>query len=257
MIAKSVSASLLVLVGCLPLGACSGFGAKAYAGYSSGTLDGKMGLAPTGGGLSFDADVDDDLGIKDSSDSLYLRGEANAAFLRLTVSAFRYDSRGDGTLTVNYGDISAGSQVSSDIEFTNLKTAITFDLINFGPVRISPGISVDIFDIDSEVRSVTPVVASESLDYTAPVPMVHLQGELDLGYLAANIDAGVMDIHLNDIDGTFWDLEGMLRVKPWDHVEIFGGYRYISIDGRGRVSGQDFDSNLVFTGWFVGGGFTF
>jgi hypothetical protein len=216
-----------------------------------------MSLEPTIGGIAFDADVEDDLGVKDSSDSIYLRAEAHAAFLRLTLSAFKYDSSGDGTLTVDYGNISAGAQVSSDIEFTNLKTALTFDLINFGPVRISPGISVDIFDIDSDVRSVSPVVVSESLDWTAPVPMVHLQGELDLGYVAANIDAGVMDVHLNDIDGTFWDLEGMLRVNPWDHVEFFGGYRYISIDGRGRVSGQDFDTDLTFTGWFVGGGFTF
>lgn len=253
------STSVLVLSMFL-LSACSGFGAKAYVGIFQGDLEGDIALDTSAGGIplgSIQADIQDDLGVRDSDESIYLRAEAYAAFARVTVSAFQYESSGDGTLAVTFGDITAGADVHTDIEFKNLKVALTFDLINIGPLRISPGVAIDIFDINTTVSSVSPIVISENVDVLAPVPMVYLQGELDLGYVAANLDVGYMSIDLQDADGTFLDIEAMLRANPWDHVEFFAGYRYILMEASGEASGQDFDADLVFQGWFAGGGITF
>ena len=75
--------------------------------------------------------------------------------------------------------------------------------------------------------------------------------------VAATVDAGGMAVNYGDIDGVFFDLEAMLRIQPTDHIEIFGGYRWIDVDGDGTADGQAYDADLSVRGWFVGGGFVF
>lgn len=228
-----------------------------YAGYTQTQLSGDLGLAPSLGSSSVitTADVEDDLNLGESG-APYVRVEAGGGPVSVTVSAFRYGSSADGTLTGTFGNIPAGFAVHSDAEIINVKAAVAFDLINIGVVRISPGIAVDYFDIDVEVTA-TSFSAFDRVDVTAPVPMLFVQVAADVGPVGATVDVGAMDVDLPDAGGTFFDVEAMLRVEPFDHVEFIAGYRWISIDADGEASSQGFDADLELQGWFVGGGVTF
>ena len=253
---SSTVAMFGLLAACL-LPGCTGFEMRGYGGYTSTELSGNVGLAPTGNVTQpVNADVDSAFGLGDAEDSFYLRAEAALTFLRFTASAFQHNGTGNGTLNVNFGDLTIGTPVSSDLEMTSAKAALSFDILNLGVFRLSPGVAVDYIDMDTTVRATT-VNAFETVSVNAPVPMPFLQLEGDLGFVAATLEGGWIHLNLDDAGGTFFDIEGLLRVQPFRHVELFAGYRYISIDADGDADGQDFRADLVLQGWMVGGGITF
>ncbi len=251
---------ILGLVSLAILASCSGFGIDVDAGYTSLELDGDIGLNPTVGGVNLDtvrADVQSDLGLSDKMKSAYGRIEAAAGIASFTFSGFDIDQDGTGQLTVQFGDIPLNTPVRTSIAMKNLKGAVHFDVINFGPVRLSPGIGVDLFDLNIDVQSVLVPTLRESVDALAPIPMLFLQGEVDLGYLDFTADVGGMKINLQDGNGTFFDVEAILRVRPADYVELFAGYRYILLDVEGQADNQRFLGDLTLRGFMVGGGIYF
>jgi hypothetical protein len=245
----------------LSLAACSvaGLGARLYGGYMQTELSGDVALEPSAGGIGLGTllvDVESSLGLEDAAGTPYGRVELQLGPARLTGSAFRYSEEGSGVLTASYGDIVAGTAVDTELDLTNIKGALTFDLVNVGFLRLSPGVGVDFFDVDMSVRA--PALGqTEEIEATAGVPILFAQGEVDVGPLAATIDGGWIRIDLEEGDGTYFDLEGLLRLQPVPGIEVFGGYRWISIDVEGEDDGQRFATDLVFRGWFVGGGFVF
>ena len=246
------------LVVCLlALPSCMDLRARAYAGYMQSELSGDLGLAPSfaPAAVSTSVDVEDSFGVSDEG-SPYVRLEAAAGPLNFTASAFRYDSDSTGTLQANFGDITAGLLVNTETEFFNAKGAVTFDILDVGFLRLSPGLAVDYFDIDVSVTAVG-LGAQENLDVQAPVPMLFAQAEATVGPVAATVDVGGIAIDVGDVDGTYFDVEALLRVAPVSHIEVFAGYRWINMDGKGTADGQDFDADLTLQGWFLGGGFTF
>jgi hypothetical protein len=220
-------------------------------------LDGDIGLAgsASGSAVTGTVDVEDSLGLGEES-SPYLRADIGAAIVSFTVSAFHYDATGNGVLEATFGEITAGTPVSTDMEILNIKGAATFNLIDLGPVRLAPGIAIDYLDVDTTVTS-TSLSAFESVRVQAPVPMLFGQGEVVLGPVAAILDVGWMSADLADAEGTWWDIEGMLRMTALDPVELIAGYRWISADVDGTADGQNYSADLVLQGWFVGGGLSF
>lgn len=241
----------------LPLFAgCTTYDLRAYAGYQNTKLTGEIGLAPTGNTLPPQKiDLEQDLGIQDESDSIYLRGELALLSFRGTLSAFTYEESGNGTLSAQFGDLTVNTPVASDIEIGSLKGALTYDL-NFGPVRLSPGVAVNYLDFESTVTALN-VVAFETLDLDAPVPLLYAQGEVEFFGLSGQLDIGWIDANIEDVDGMVWDIEAMLRYEMFSKVELFAGYRFISAEVSGDADGQNFDGEFEFSGWFVGGGIRF
>ena len=253
-----VKASLVALSGLLALAsaACSPLRAKAYGGYIQSEMTGTVALAPPASTIPpVGADVEDALGA-DTSGSPYGRLELGAGIVGLTASAFQFSSSGPGTLTADFGNLSAGTPVDSDIDFLNIKSAITIDLIDVGFLRIAPGFGVDYLDLDMEVRA-TNIAALERLQVQVPAPLGFVQGEVKLGPVGITADFGAMSINTEEVDGDYFDFEGLVHVKPLPHVELFGGYRWIQFDASGEVDGQMYDADLQLRGWFVGGGVTF
>jgi len=254
---KSILICPALLVAALP--SCIHFGANAHVGYTRMRMSGTMALNATAGGTpvaSIKNDIETDLGLGDPSDSLYARVELDGGPIALTASGFQYAESGSGTLTFDFGNISAGTTVDSDIEFNNLKVALTLDIIDVAGVRLSPGVGVDLFDVKMSVKDTTMLI-DESVDELLPVPMVFVKGELALGPVTATVDAGGMSATVQELNGSYWDIEGLVRLKLFSNLEAFAGYRYISIDGDGTSEGQDFDVNVVLDGWMIGGGVSF
>lgn len=251
---RGIGVALLVLA--LPLASCSTYHLRAYAGYMRPVLSGNVGLSNSGG-ASANVDAKDGLGLSEAS-SPYGRVDAGLSVLNLTASGFRYDDRGDGTLEAAFGGINAGVPVHSDAQMLVLKGAASFTLVDLGFLRLSPGFAVDYMDLNLDVTSRSPAPpATESLDVNAPVPMPFVQGEVELGPVAATLDVGGIAIDIDQVNGTYLDIEGLVRVQPIDHLEVFAGYRWIQFDAKGTAGGQDYDADVTMQGVIVGAGVTF
>ena len=238
--------------------ACSMPGGRVQVGYLSAELSGTASLEASSGGLSAAAraDVEDTFGLREPSDSIYLRAEFDAGLLRVTASGFRYEQTGTGLLEASFGDLAAGTLVTSDLRLGAAKAAVTFDVIDVGGFRLSPGIGVDLLELDATVSSQS-IAQSERVDEILPMPLVVLQGEVDFGPAAVVVEVGGMDVELGDLGGQVWDAEAMLSLRPTSIIELFAGYRWISVDAHGLSSDRDFRTDFELQGWFAGGGFTF
>jgi hypothetical protein len=247
----AAAASLLQL-----FAGCTAYDLRAYAGYQSTELSGTVGLAPTSGPVTIDAiDVEQALGLTDAAEDVYLRGEAALLSLRVTGSMFRYEQSGTGTLNARFGDLTVGTPVATDAELMSAKGAVSWDL-NLGPLRLSPGVAVNYMDLETTVRA-TSINAFETVDVDGPIPLLFGQAEVELGPVAATLDVGWIEADVEDVDGTMLDIEALLRFTPFPHLEVFAGYRALDIDVAGDADGQQFEGNLEFRGWMVGGGIRF
>lgn len=249
-----VVATSTVLIG------CSGPSARVQAGFFSGELSGNATLeaqtATANAPIRAAADVESGLGLSEPQGSIYLRLEGDSGPVRVTASALKYENAGTGRLDGDFGDITAGTNVSSSVELGVGKVEFTFDVLDLGVFRLSPGIGVDVFDLDA---SVTEQVTGqrERIDSLVAVPIVSVQSELRIGPASLVVDVGGMDARVDQYGGQFWDAEGMLLIEPVEHVEFFAGYRWLSIDANGEADGRDTTIDLELGGWFVGGGMRF
>lgn len=242
----------------LALPACFQCAVTGDVGYTSLAIGGDMALSPTGGavGPTIDQDIESGLGLGDQSGSPYVRAELDLGVPVLSVSAFQFSDSGIGMLNGSFGNISGGTQVATDLDFRNVKTALTFD-IDLGPAKISPGLAVDLFDLDLHVQDVAGF-AEESVSLIAPVPMLFMRAEADLGIVAGVAELGGLKTpRIQDIKGTFWDGELRVEVRPAPMFHLFAGYRFMHLDGNGNIDNQDFSTSLDISGWLIGGGIRF
>lgn len=251
---------ILAVLSCL-LPACTSLHARAYGGLTQATLEGSVGLQSSAGNLPLNQNrvsLDDEAGVDQSEVLPYLRGELGMPIGSVTVSGFAFSETGGGRLAGNhqFGDILPSSLISSRLEFLNVKAAAHFDLVNVGVFRFSPGLGVDIFDLDAQISQVG-TSNFERIDNVAFVPMLFGQAEVDLGVVAGTVDVGWIDVDLKDADGSYLDVEALVRVNPLPHFEVFAGYRFINIDAKGTADSRRFSADFDLHGWMVGGGVTF
>ena len=248
----------LLLAAALCGGCSTSIGARIYAGYMEAEFDGDVALAPNvATPIGPINQVDGQLGIDDPAGSPYGRIELQLGPANVTVSGFTYDQDGQGTLSATFGGLNAGTNVESTIEMVNARASLHFSLLDLGVFRLSPGVSVDYFDVDMTVRDTANLGLFERVEVEAPVPMLFAQAEVDLGIVAATLDIGGIKVDLPDADGTYFDIEALARFTPFTHFEVFAGYRYIRLDADGTADGQPFVAELDMRGWMIGGGIKF
>jgi hypothetical protein len=246
---------LSCLAACTLLGACTP-GIKGHLGYTQLQFGGDIALA-SGGGPATRQGVDDALGLGDESGSAYGRVEVDLGVPVVSASGLLFHDSGQGRLLAQFGTITVGTDVASEMDFANLKMALAFD-VDLGLIKLAPGVALDVFDFDLTVRDRLGL-ATENIDVLAPVPMVFLRGQLELGDLTAVAEVGYFSLDSGDIDGRFLDAEAWLEARPLPlpQLYLFAGYRFIGIAGDGVTSGQAFDVDLDIRGWQVGGGIRF
>ncbi len=240
----------------LALSSCSGFGIQVDGGYAKMQMSGKVALSPNNSAINLgtiEVDVEKNLGLADEVATPYGRAEIAAGIASFTFSGFTMTQSADGTIPVSFGGISASANVHTDFDLTAVKGAVHFDLINLGVVRIAPGVGVDLMDIKWTVKE-SLTTTTENLDVLAPIPMLFVQSEVNLGNLSATLDVGGVDIDVGDVKGTFFDLEGVVRYTPTSMIEVFAGYRWISLDAEGTDQAQRYLADLSIQGWMVGVG---
>src|SRR5687767_4614056 len=145
-------ASLLAAAAVAPFAgfsACSAPGASVRAGYMQMAIEGNIRLAATGGPISgtIDQDVESAFGLGDPQGAPYVRGELDLGVPVIALSAFRFSDSGKGQLDAQFGNITAGADFESELDFANVKGSVSFDL-GLGPLTLSPGVAIDAFEID-------------------------------------------------------------------------------------------------------------
>lgn len=228
----------------------------ADAGYMFMELAGDFGLGDSGGGGSLNINLGEGLDISNGG-SPYAKVEAVVMGFRFGVSGFKYSDTGDSILSTSFGDIIAGSTVNTDLDLTNLKATFAYDLFDFGFLRISPGLSLDYFDIDLEMVATSPIAAIEKIDFEVPVPMPYLSAQLTYEDFTLDAEVSGISVNLPDANGLYWDISMKLRYQPVPLLDMFVGYRYLLIDAEGDVGGQDFDADIHLNGLLFGASFRF
>jgi hypothetical protein len=248
---KTSASLLLLLLGSTLAGGCS-VGAHVAAGYTQVAVSGDLGLTTGTGGVSNVQDIEPAFGLGDDQGSPYVRAEADLGFARLTGSAFRFEESGEGVIDGAFGNIPSGTQTRSNLEFTNVKASLGFDF-GLGPVSISPGLALDVFDMQFVARD--PVSqATEEFDDVLFLPLLNLGAEVELFGIAAAAEIGYLKTpEIDNAETEVLDFEAMLRWDFGSNLGVFAGYRYIDLQGEGETGGDSVDVNFQVSGWTIGG----
>ncbi len=252
--------SILFLVSAL-LSACSLPTISGAGGYGQFSFSGKAGYTLASTPSNPRNDIRSSLGFDDPEPFPYVHGEAGVGPVLVTASGFQLSTSGSGTLEAQFGSIPVGTAVHADMDVTSMRgTVYAFDLFDIIPlpfVSLKPGIGVDYFDISLKAEALSGAV-KEDFTQKAPIPILAARAGVNLGIVEAVLEGGGIKIDYQDeIDGTFLDLEGLLKVHPASNLTLFAGYRYINVDGDGKDGNNRYDVGLVLQGWMVGGGLKF
>ncbi|MDA0373525.1 MAG: hypothetical protein O2865_07045 [Planctomycetota bacterium] len=247
--------TLLSALLALTVSGCSTPGFAVRVGAFAPRVSGEVALGDGGSGAPID--VDSELGLGERSTAPLLEAEVDGPFGCVSVSGFRNQADGRGAIGEGFGDIPAGTAVESSLDVANLRAAWTWDLVDLGPVTLAPGVGLDWFGIDTDVRSLTAISVREQVKVEAPVPMLFVRAAVDFDVVRAEVLAGGLAVDTGDLDGTFIDIDARLTVAPWETVEFFAGYRRIIVDATSVVDGEDFGTDVVLDGLHIGGALRF
>lgn len=241
------------------LGGCAG-GASAHVGYMQVAVSGDLALTTGAGGVSSMAqqDIESAFGLGDDQGAPYVRAEAGAGVVTFAGSGFLFSDSGTGTLNEDFGGIPASTGVESSLDFANAKLSATFDLgLDIGPVKISPGLAVDLCDVQFSARELT-LGTTESFDELLFVPLLFLRTAVELDRFRGVVEVGYLQTP--EVDGgksTVLDLELLAELQLVGDLSAFVGYRLIDLAGYGDSGGDSFDVDLQVSGWMIGGALRF
>jgi hypothetical protein len=159
-------------------------------------------------------------------------------------------------LNAAFGTIPANTPVDTDLDLQVYKVALSLDLIDIGPVRISPGLAADVLLSNTSVTSLA-LNRKEDLDGVIPLPMLFLQAEVDIWLADLVVDVGWLDTSYSDFSGEILDVEALLRFKPLGPLHVFVGYRAVRLNVEGEQSGDSGRLDFDFSGWTAGVGLHF
>jgi hypothetical protein len=215
-------------------------------------------IAVQGAGSTFDSsaknDLDADLDLGGVSAAAFGRLQADAERDRFRIQGFALNEGGDGTLAAAYGDIAAGSQVDTALEFFTLAGNWNHAIVRNENVRLGVGAQAGYYRFDFSVRNATnrEETAAEAL-----VPMPFVEGELRLGNVALGANFAGMYADVGDARGRFFDAEAFARWTVTSEFQVFGGDRYILFDAAGTATDRQFDADVAIDGLFFGLGVRF
>lgn len=246
----------LALLMLASLTSCYQFDLTLQGGYAQLALDGDAGYATGTGSIVIQEDIERSLGLGDDQGSPYARVAMDFGVPVLAVSAFSFEENGRGLLTQDFGDVSAGLPVLTDFEMLSAKVSYLFQ-IPIGIGSIAPGLAANFVDMSIFVRD-TIGVASEDVQLQAPLPMAMARLEIDaIPGVQLSAEAGYIRVDVDDVDAELLDVEALLEVTALDPVNLFVGYRAISLEGEGEIDGDNIDVDLGLSGFLIGGGVHF
>ncbi len=243
----------ICFLACAAAAGCSA-GASVQLGYTQMAVSGDLGLATGALGVPSSAhqDIESAFGLGEDQGSPYVRAQADLGFAVLTGSGFQFSEEGTGQLNADFGGIPSGTPVESSLEFANAKVSMSFDF-GIGPVKVSPGLALDVFDVDFSARETT-FNNTEEVDQVLFVPMLFLRAEAELAGIKGIAEVGYLKTpEVDNAEAEVLDLELLAEVQLMTNLSAFVGYRLIDLEGNGESDGDSFDIDMQVSGWTVGG----
>lgn len=251
---KPSSLLLLLLSG---LCACAGQTYRVDVGPFFARASGDVALQNAAGTLVLGDNQNDlgrSFGLDDTEPSPYVRFQLDHEKHRVRVHGFGVDGDGDATLTGAYGNLPAGAQVTTSMEFFAVAGNWAYQLLRGEHHRFAAGAQLGYYALDVAARS--PAGREEvETDVLVPMPFLELEGLFDRFTVGANV--ALMSADLGDGSGRYLDVEGYVRWAAAKDFDFFAGYRYVVLDAYGRASDRDFDADVDVEGLFFGAGIRF
>lgn len=248
-------AGLLTAFGCA---ACAPIGWTAQTGYLQVGVSGDFALASGSGGLAGapQQDLGTAFGLGDPRGAPYLRAQADLGRVVLTASGFEFRESGRGQLDASFGGLPPSTSVDADLRLGCAKLDLAFD-IDLGPVKVAPGLAMDVFDIEFRAEEVT-LGNAEVIDETVVVPLAFLRAEAGIGIVDVVAEVGFLETpRVGTSKGRFLDAELMAECSVLPLLHLFAGYRFIGIDATGDTGTESYGIDLRIRGWAIGGGLRF
>ncbi len=218
-------------------------------------LDGSLGLASSTL-TDLDAiDLSSELSLDDADLAVMPRAELDFGMLDIGAWGFATKASGRGTASADFGDITAGSEVVSDLDLKLGQLRLLCDFLDTPALEVGVGLAAEWVDVQLDVHEVV-FGLDESIDVQQAVPLLAARAALDLGALGLvplsfELAAAGMKATFADIDGTILDVEALLRWR-FGAFGVFAGWRYLMIQFDGVSSGQTFNGDVTLSGAVAG-----
>lgn len=224
-------------------------------GVHSLTLDGDIGLSNSGS-TGFDTiDLTSQLDLDDTEYVPIARVGVDLGRFDFQAWGFSSTTDGTGTVSADFGNITAGSAVESELDLTLAQGRALFDVIDFDFFEAGLGLAVQWIDFDLDVRE-TVFGLNESIHVQQPVPLLAGRVGVDLGELspiplAVELSAAGIWGSYGDLDGAVFDVELLARAQ-FGMFGVFAGWRQLQIELEGESGDQAFDGDMTTQGALLG-----
>jgi hypothetical protein len=200
-------------------------------------------------------DIASDLDLGDTDYVPYLRGECDVGPFNVAASAFKTSQEATGVVTADFGNITAGSTVESELDLFLAQGRAIVDLIDTSIVKVGLGLAAEWVDFELvEVEQTFGLTEEVDVNQVVPLIAVHAAAGIDLPYvmpLRLDLNVAGMTLDYDDIDGTVVDAEAMLR-GDIENFGWFAGYRFVLVETDGEIDDQNFEGDITLAGWLVG-----
>jgi len=216
-------------------------------------LSGKVGLASQAVTDVDTIDLNSQLDLGSRKIVPYLRGELNGASIDVALNGFRTSESGRGTVTANFGKITAGSTVDTSLDLGLAHGRLAFDLFDTKWLTLGAGLGAEYLDLKLDARE--PVFAlNESIAVRQALPLIVARGAVRPPALPLDLELEVGGISgtYQAVHGTLLDAEALVRWKVTGPLALFGGYRFIHFMIRGHSGSESFDGNVDLSGLLLG-----
>lgn len=218
------------------------------------SLRGEVGLSTSSSGSPQKIDLDDDLGLGGSEVVPYLRGEVVAGGFDVAVAGFRTRQSGDGTVSADFGSVTAGSSVNTRYDLGLAHGHLAWNFVETKWIDVGAGVGADYVNLALDVEETTFAARSESIDVHQVVPLVVARAAFRLPVVPIDLEVGVGAItgSYHEVGGTILDAEAILRGRIVGPLSLFAGYRYLQFDVQGQSHSRAVDGDVVLSGFMAG-----
>jgi hypothetical protein len=198
----------------------------------------------------------DTLGLDESEGTFGARADFKWGVPHLTVSTQASSWEGDGTLTADFGGISAGVNVESELDLALHRAILTFDVLPTDTFELGLGFGVTAADIDAQVTD-DLTNTTESADEVAPIPLLALRGGFRIWRLDFEALVAGMSIASGDDEATYLEADFNARMALFGspgnvNGSLLLGWRQVDIDVEYTDGGDDVALDLTFNGPYFG-----
>jgi hypothetical protein len=250
----------LLVAGSLLLGGCATPTLVLDGGLHLPRLDGTIALSNTSLTSIDEVDLATDLNLDSADGAPWLHGEFDSGRFALSGFCFRTETSGSGTVSADFGGITAGSAVTSDLDLTLAQGRALFDVIDFEGLELGAGLALQWIDVALDVDEQT-FGLSESVEVRQPVPLLAARAGCDLEPslgvpLQFEVAAAWIRARVGDLGGGVLDAEAMLHVRH-GMLGAFAGWRTLRVDLDGASAGQEFSVDVELAGFLFGASLRF